>query len=130
MPLLVSKCPPGGAAVLFSSSSSFHLYFLYAFLLTPLPPLIQFLPLSTPADFLPTEYCLCQHLAYPEAVYGCHLALISTPTGLCGSVCPDVQELMCSVFELHICVAWPSLDVPSSALGKKKNMKVVGLSRG
>lgn len=52
----------------FFSSSSFHLCFLNAFLLTPLPPLILFLLLPTPADFLPTEICLCQHLAYPEAV--------------------------------------------------------------
>lgn len=56
------------------------------------------------------------------------LAQITTPTGLCGSICPDVQEIMSPEFGLHISVAWPSLDVPSSALGIKKHGSF-GLSR-
>lgn len=37
---------------------------------------------------------------------------------------------MCPVFVLHISVAWPSLDVPNSALGKKRTWKFWGWVEG
>lgn len=118
-PINIQMSTRGSCSPFFvSSPSSLHLC-LFSFLLTPSPFLSLSVLLHLVSFLLNSDNAvLCIQRRSSDAI----LALISTPTGLCGSICPDVQELMSTEgFGLHMSVVSPSLDVPSSALGKREH---------